>query len=221
MHVRAKQDTLITMRRAFVFDLDDTLTDTVNTKIAAIVHTGKTHFQAEIDPAAVRKLWGKPFSEIMRASFPQQVTLEDVLARYREERDKFPSSVFPGTIETLRTLTGSAVLGMVTSHTGVYLHHDLELAGIPADLFAFIHAAEDTPFHKPDPRVFDKALQVLETMNIPKEKVAYVGDSLTDYEACRDAGISFLAIPGRTVSAGAFSALGVKMIPDITGLLRI
>lgn len=209
------------MRKAFLFDLDDTLIDTINTKIEAIVYTGKTHFQADIDPQVVRKLWGKPFAEVMRAAFPENVPTEDILKKYREERDKFPSPQFPKTVEVLRILTHTAVLGIVTSHTKAYIHDDLVKAEIPPDLFSFIHAAEDTEFHKPDPRVFDNAIEKLALLNVPKEQVTYVGDSLVDYEAARDAKIAYIAIANRTVSRAALDALGVRTITDITGLLRL
>jgi len=207
--------------RAYIFDLDDTLIDTINTKIKAIQHTGKSRFNADIDDSVVRKLWGKPFAEVMRGSFPEHIPLEHILAAYKEERGKFPSPAFPGTKEALDALVRTSVTGILSSHTSSYLRDDLIKAGIPPELFAFIYGSEDTQYHKPDPRVFDEVLAFLKEREIDKEEVVYVGDSIGDYEACRGAGVTYIAIPGRTVKKETFDALGIKTIPDITHLVRV
>ena len=52
-----------------------------------------------------------------------------------------------------------------------------------------IQASGESEHHKPDPRVFDALIQVLQGSSIDKNEILYVGDSLSDLYAARDAGL--------------------------------
>lgn len=209
------------MVKAIFFDLDDTLIHTLETKARAIQYTARKYYNEEIATEIIRAAWGKPFRELMAELFPKGANIDEVVAHYTSERDNFPTPVYPGTIETLKTLSGRAQLGIVTSHTRMYIHKDLAVAGIPEDLFFLIQTAEDTEHHKPDPRVFDPAIASCSKRGIERSDMLYVGDNLIDYHAAVDAGIGFVAIHGHTTPKEVFEKLEIRTVSDIKELVTI
>jgi len=209
------------MPRAYFFDLDDTLINTIATKTEAIQYVVKKYYDTDISSERIRSVWGKPFRDLMAELAPKGANLDELIAHYKTERENFPSYAYLNTIETLTELSKNAVLGIVTSHTRVFIHSDLEAAHIPEDLFALILTAEDTKFHKPDPRVFDKVLALCESRGIEKDDILYVGDSLIDYQAAHDAGIPFIGIHSHTAPKETFYHLGIQTIGDIKELVTV
>lgn len=208
-------------RLAWLFDLDDTLIKTLETKIHAIQHTGRKYYGVEIPSEVIRSKWGAPFQELMATLFPKEANLEEVIAHYTQERGNFPSPAYPNTVRTLRSLAKHHDVGIVTSHTRVYIQSDLAAARIPASLFFHIQTSEDTPHHKPNPRVFDPAIVVCRNRGISLPNTRYVGNSLVDYEAANGAGIPFVGIYGHTAPKEDFDRLGIRTIGDIKELLTL
>lgn len=56
----------------------------------------------------------------------------------------------------------------------------------------FIQTAEDTLFHKPDPKVFNHCLRLAKLIGLNKKDIIYIGDSSKDKIAANKAGIDFL-----------------------------
>ena len=206
---------------AWLFDLDDTLIKTLETKIHAIQHTGRKYYGVEIPSDTIRSAWGAPFPELMTTLFPKEANLEEVIAHYTAERSNFPSPAYPRTLQTLRSLGKYHDLGIVTSHTRVYIHSDLAAARIPEALFFHIQTTEDTVHHKPSPRVFDPAIVACRNRGISLSNIRYVGNSLVDYEAANGAGIPFVGIYGHTAPKEDFDRLGIRAIRDIKDLLTL
>jgi phosphoglycolate phosphatase len=75
--------------------------------------------------------------------------------------------------------------------------------------FDLIVGGEDVSNHKPDPEGLFLAIKKL---GVEKEQVWYVGDSLVDAKAAKQAGIKFVAMLSGTVSKEIFEAEGCKYI---------
>lgn len=208
-------------KRAWLFDLDDTLIKTLQTKTRAIQYTGEKYYGVKIPSVRIRSLWGAPFPKLMSMLFPSDANLDEVIAHYTAERSRFPSPAYPNTVRTLKKLSMHDDVGIVTSHTRVYIRSDLESARIPESLFFHIQTYEDTEFHKPDPRVFDPAIEACIARGIQRENIRYVGDSLIDHEASVGAGIEFIGIYGHTAPKETFDHLGIRAIGDIKELETI
>ena len=69
------------------------------------------------------------------------------------------------------------------------------------DPFNVIIGGEDVSEHKPDPKCL---LLAIEKLNIPSSKLLYVGDTVTDAETAKRAGISFIAVLSGTTPSNAF-----------------
>ena len=87
-------------------------------------------------------------------------------------------------------------VGVVTSTNRVFAEEDLRRLGFPIKRFLCIQGADDTEFHKPDPRVFDPTLTLLAQKDISKEAMVYIGDAVRDYEAAKAAGLDFIGLLG-------------------------
>jgi HAD superfamily hydrolase (TIGR01549 family) len=142
-----------------------------------------------------------------------------VIAHYEAANDEFPIEPYPETLRVLRRLRERVAIGIVTSAGRALAARQLERIGLhPGELSVF-QAADDTPLHKPDPRVFDPALDVLAAQNVPRDAVLYVGDSLRDFQAARGAGLDFCGVLRGTTTAEEFDAAGARYCQDLEALL--
>src|SRR5207302_327623 len=91
-------------------------------------------------------------------------------------------------------LKESFLLGILTGAPRYEVEHFLNQIGLNVADFFMIQASDESMFHKPDPHVYDPLIVKLREMNIDKCKVLYVGDSLIDFYAARDAHVQFIAV---------------------------
>jgi putative hydrolase of the HAD superfamily len=102
------------------------------------------------------------------------------------------SHVLPGVADALRALAGRYRLGIVSNNDGTVaeLLAELELCQLGEGPAARVEVIIDSALvglEKPDPRIFDAALDVL---GLPADEVGYVGDTLAyDVAGARAAGL--------------------------------
>jgi phosphoglycolate phosphatase-like HAD superfamily hydrolase len=96
---------------------------------------------------------------------------------------------------------------------------DLTRLLFPVENFFYIQTAADTLVHKPDPRVFEPTLKKLQTENVDRSEVLYVGDGLRDFLAARDAGLRFVGITHGTTSKAAFTEAGADAVDTLTEVI--
>lgn len=207
--------------KSILFDFDDTLITTFETKKEALKYLAREVYGLEIEDEQIRSNWGKPIEILFRSIFKGVEDIDKVIKEYTELRINFPTKAYPDTLTTLEELSNKYLLGIITSNIMDYLSYDLRLTGINRNLFFTIQTAEKCKYHKPDPKVFDYTLEVLNSKGISKSEVLYIGDTLLDYYAARDAGINFYGLPDRTVLKNDFDKAGAMTIPSISSLLRI
>ncbi len=136
-------------------------------------------------------------------------------------RDQFPKELIPGVLPFLAQLrTQEVVLGVVTATTRHNLENDLTSLGFPAETFSYSQTSDDTPYHKPDPRVFAPTRVWLDRQGILPTEVLYVGDGLHDMAAARGASFRFIGVETGLVSATQFAEAGSWSVPSILELLR-
>lgn len=94
-------------------------------------------------------------------------------------------------------------LGIITSHTGKHLSKRLLQIGLSENIFRVIKTSDDD-IQKPDPRVFDSALELF-----PARDIVFVGHCHNkDFAPAKAAGIDFVAITSAH-PMGLFETLGV------------
>jgi HAD superfamily hydrolase (TIGR01549 family) len=204
--------------RAVILDHDDTLVGTIGTKWAHHKHVARTHYGKELTDDEIKLHWGKPLGELVCLLYGTD-NVEQAMANNTACHENFPKDLFAATIPMLRRLKAAKKLvGIVTATNRFSFEHDLALHQIPLELLDYTQTAEDTPYHKPNPRVFDPAIAWLGSRQVGPKEVVYIGDGLHDMNAALGAGFNFIGVETGLVTAEQFREVGAKSIPSIADL---
>jgi len=103
----------------------------------------------------------------------------------------------PGALETLESLDGDLIQGIVTNKKGIYARRIADHLGI-SDRMALVLGAEDGFRAKPSGEMFQEFMR---SVGSDKHTTVYVGDAPVDIEAAAGAGIDAFAVAGRYFSA--------------------
>lgn len=204
--------------KAVLFDHDDTLVGTIGTKWAQHKHVARKHYGKELTDDEIKLHWGKPLRELVCLLYGTD-DVEQAMANNTACHEDFPKELFVASIPTLRHLKAAGKLvGIITATSRFSFEHDLTTHEIPQEVLDYTQTADDTPFHKPDPRVFEPALTWLEAQVVRPEEVYYIGDGLHDMKAALGAGFNFLGVETVLVTAEQFAENNVISIPTIADL---
>ncbi|HSX30748.1 MAG TPA: HAD hydrolase-like protein [Candidatus Saccharimonadales bacterium] len=207
--------------RVYFLDADDTMWDTIGTQWQKHIYIAKTHYGKRLTKKEIREHYGRPMGQYVCAQYGTNDE-EQALKHSMDYRRQFPKRLFPYTLPTLRCLRTAGVLrGVVTTGTRAGFDNDRTAMQIPARLLNYTQTADESPFLKPDRRVFDPALTWLMTQGIEPDEACYVGDALDDGRAALSAGLRFLGVRSGLVTAREFHReLGAISIPHIGYLVQ-
>ena len=145
----------------------------------------------------------------------------DLLSTSLAHHEEFPKPIFPESIPTLRRLHAAGkVIGIITATLRFSFKHDLDLHNVPRNIIDYTQTADDTNFHKPDPRVFDPAKLWLAERSIEPSETIYVGDGLKDMKAALGAGFRFLGVESGLVTADEFRQNGASSVASIAEVFQ-
>lgn len=210
------------MIKAVVFDFDDTLVNTFETKALALQKTARDFYNFELSLETIKTHWGKPYHEMLLLLFEEvSDDLDDIVKNFEKIRREFPSQLFENVKETIELLKEKVILGIVTSTSKPLILNDLALIDLSPDNFFYIQTFEETSVHKPDPHVFEPIFRKLAEKGIDKNEIIYVGDAITDFFAARDAGLKFYAVANAITSKEKFEKVSASVLGDIKELLTI
>lgn len=205
--------------KAVLMDFDDTLVGTIEPKWRQHKYIAKTYYGKTLTDDELATHWGKPLAQYVAIIYSTHDT-KTALEYGVKHRHEYPKQLFDGTIPLLQKLKKLGIVtGIVTATTKTNLYLDLELHKIPKDLLDYIQTAEDTPYHKPDKRVFTPTVEWLRRHDIKNSEVLYIGDGLHDMKAAIDAGFNFLGVETGLVKNDKFTKAGANSIPSIDKLL--
>jgi len=205
--------------KAVFFDWDDTLVGTIENKWRQHIHVAREFYGRDIDEKELREHWGKPLSELIKALYETE-DVEEAIRRTHLVHQDFPKILFDHTLGVVERIRGSGrPVGLVTAHRREGLQYDFDQLGVPSALFDYIQTEDDTPYHKPDPRVFEPTLIWLARNAIAPGEAVYVGDSFTDRDAAVGAGMQFIGVETGLVTAETFQRSGAVAIRSLVELL--
>ncbi len=200
--------------RVILFDLDETLVDTVKSSLTA-TRRALDYLSPripEIDSGTVAdqlvkeymKIWEAadktrphPFdsAEELRIHFCRQAfekvdirdhSVADEAGKLVSQWSRENHALFPEAEEVLRTLGRSYRLGVVSNGFSEIQREKIEATGLDRFIEEF-WISSDLGVEKPDPRVFDRAI---EHFGVPPNEMAYVGDNPhKDVPAAQGAGL--------------------------------
>lgn len=119
----------------------------------------------------------------------------------------------PSLVDTL--LQQGIALGIVSSKGRWRIEKILQREGMDGR-FGIIVGGEDVETLKPDP---SGLLRAVDAMSTPKKHCLYVGDTVTDAETARRAGVPFAAVLSGVTQRGAFAEYEPVMILESAGEL--
>jgi HAD superfamily hydrolase (TIGR01509 family) len=173
---------------AILFDVDGTLLDSAEFVLGAVEHTLRIHGRVPPLRQQIAATMGPPLVDCYRVLAPGLDPVTLVAAHRAWQRGRMHLvRPFPNTIATLQALRAQSLrCGAVTARSRVSSLGTLEGAGL-AGLLEVVVSAEDTPRTKPYP---DPVLAALRQLGVAPAAAALVGDTATDIEAGRAAGVT-------------------------------
>lgn len=205
--------------KAVLFDHDDTLVETRGPKWEHHRHVARTWYGRELSDEDLREHWGKPLSQMARLLYGTE-DIETALARLREVHTDFPKILLAPSIDVLQAVHDSGrKTGIITATNRFNLDHDIASMNFPVEAIDYTQTEEDTPYHKPDSRVFDPAKTWLAEQGISPDETLYIGDGLHDMNAALGAGFHFLGTETGLVDASGFQRAGARSIAHLGMLL--
>lgn len=207
--------------KVVLFDHDDTLVGTIKAKWAQHKFVAETFYGKKLTDEELQEHWGKPFTVLISKLY--ETDHIDMAMSYNiATRDQFPKQLLPDTLETLKSLRKKGKkLGLVTATTNSSLTHDFATLGISKEIFDYIQTEDDTDFHKPDPKVFERAKVWIQEHSFDSSEVLYVGDHLKDLQAARGAGFHFIGVETGLITKEEFEKHQAQSIKKLSDLLLL
>ena len=200
------QGALQTMQKHLItFDLDGTLLDSAPEIAAAVNTTLASYGIAPVDMTAIVGFIGQGTRELMRQvlavvdpALPEdalEAWLSDImpaLVREYELAVGTMAQTYPGVEKGLATLQQSGVrMAVVSNKEHQFAQHLLGTTGLLPH-FEMVIGGDSLTRKKPHPLPI---LHVLEQFTVSGHHAAHVGDSRTDIETARNAGVTAWAVP--------------------------
>jgi 2,3-diketo-5-methylthio-1-phosphopentane phosphatase/HAD superfamily hydrolase (TIGR01509 family) len=180
--------------RGIIFDLDGTLIEAYEPIYLGLTEAFK-HFGKEIFPFSDLKIYLKPDLESTLHQFfsPDEVLKSIPIMRRKYEEVYLDRTHFlDGAREVLEELYAKGiVLGVASNKFGHFSRGALKHLGV-SDYFKSVLGAGDVPRNKPFPDMIHTALR---EMGLSQEEAVFVGDTLTDIETGKQAGVDVYALP--------------------------
>ena len=172
--------------KAVIFDLDGTLIASEETARLALEELLRKHNREAFSDEISQSFRGMPTRQILSYIDPEQVDslLLEVVELENYYRDR--SSLYAGTLETLRALDKAQIqLAVVTSQAALEVEH--VRAYFPLDDMIQVWVSADDILHpKPHPESLEKAMDLL---MVAKEQTLFVGDTHYDIMAGKLSGV--------------------------------
>ena len=180
--------------KGVIFDLDGTLIEAYEAIYLGLKESLQ-HFGREIFPFTELKNYIKADLEATLSHFfsPEEVPKAVAIMRKKYEEVYLDHTYFlDGAKEVLDTLRSQGILmGVASNKFGRFSRGALLHLGV-SDYFESVIGAGDVLRNKPYP---DMIQAVLREMNLTPEEVVFVGDTPTDIETGKDAGVDVYALP--------------------------
>jgi pyrophosphatase PpaX len=186
------------MKTTVLWDLDDTLLETLPERLKALEHAYETCLGERTEPLA---LWRSHRGGTLEA-LGKRLLGEDYLRFVTAYRERYyslqrPCRPFMGVEHVLDTLSDAGIqMAVVTSKLSWGATDELTRGGI-LHHFGAVVGSDDTDAHKPDPEPIFTALERMLVDEL--DQVLFVGDSPADILAARNAGCESAAALWATV----------------------
>lgn len=206
------------MIKAVVLDVDGVFIDSIDIIVEAYLETArKLNFRVPSRQEII-DLMGRPLEEITRTLWPNS-DIALYMKRFRRlfKNDDLVIPRIKGAQNAVQQIRDSGFkIGLVTGKIEYFAERHLKNAGFDLNMFGAIVSFETTKKHKPDPEPLHYALDKLD---VRPEETVYVGDSISDFECAKNAGIRYVAVLTGSLERAEVEKLGVKnIVKSVTDL---
>ena len=189
------------MKRAVIFDLDgtliDSLPDVMNALNAVLAEAGRRPVTR--DEAKLMVGGGaEPLLERAFEATGEPLALENLADRiesftaYYSQNPTTETTVFKGVVPALKELSKQGLkLGICTNKPHKSALQVLEALALNKH-FGACFGKNSVPYHKPDRRHYER---VAHALGVAPQQSLYVGDSETDVQTARNAGVPVVLVP--------------------------
>jgi HAD superfamily hydrolase (TIGR01662 family) len=178
------------MEKVIIFDFDGTIMDTQIGILRCFGEVLENFDHSQQDESKVKKLIGKPLSEMFGNFCSESTKIEQMIDMYRQlyfQKGIQMSKLYPDIIETLQILKSkNYTLTIATSKGKNAVNQLLEINNL-RQYFGLVVAEEDVKNKKPHPEAIQKTFT--QYLNITRSKFVMVGDASVDIEMGKNAKI--------------------------------
>ncbi|KUL25795.1 HAD family hydrolase [Actinoplanes awajinensis] len=207
---------------AVVFDLDDTLLRSREAKWDHHKAVAARVYDLEVTDDDLLRHWGRPFDELITTLYRSAAPLPELRAANLALEPEFPKTAMAGAVDLVGHLLDRGIhVGVVTSANTEPAIADLTRIGFPVTRLLFVHGADITGAHKPDPAVFALARGVLESRGVDAARTVYVGDALMDMSAALGAGWDFVGVATGLVPGELFTRENIDWLDSLVEFTEV
>lgn len=192
------------------FDMDGTLIDSLACITDSFNHMFTALGYPTMTAEEVARKTSSSLSDFAN-SFLKPEEAQEGIKIFRDYYDTIyldRTTMMPGAREALEALDGTVVTGVVTNKRGTYARKLAQHLGFDTYV-ARIIGAQDGFRAKPAADMFEEFIR---SVGARKNRTVYVGDSLLDVEAARNAGIDIFAVAGPIFSAEELALNGARRV---------
>lgn len=195
------------MKKAFIFDFDYTLGDSTNGIFASVNYALKELGYPEKNIEEVKRTIGLTLKQTYKTLTKKQDEGEaqkfaDLFKKKADEVILPNTTLYPDVMDVLQKLKNQGgKIGIVTTKYHYRIDAILEKysAGSLVDI---IVGGDDVKVEKPDP---EGLLLAIRRLQLEKNQVLYIGDSLVDARTATNAGVDFAGVLTGTTSKQDFA----------------
>ena len=209
----------------FLFDLDGTLVDTAPDLLTTVNALLQREHRPMLDDVTLRKLVGRGAKNLIAGAFAATgaplapAALEPLYAAFLDDYGSHiaaASRPYPGVVDTLTGLQAAGVrMGVLTNKPHPNARQLIDALGL-AGFFGTVCGQGKHPWLKPDPRLFAAVLAELGAT--PATPVLMVGDSITDVETARAAGVPVILMSYGYTTEPAASLGADRVLDEFAGI---
>lgn len=184
------------MYKALIFDFDYTLGDSINGIVLSINHAlEKLGFRAQ-DTKTIQRTIGLSLKDTLfeLTGIQDEETVLIFTQYFKEKADEVMvdnTRIYEGVLTILKKLRDNKILlGIVTTKYHYRMEQILEKNNA-MNVVDVIIGGDDVKNEKPDP---EGLLTAIQKLNVSKNQVLYVGDSIVDAKTAQSAGVDFVEV---------------------------
>lgn len=208
----------------YLFDFDYTLVDSSKGILTCFRNVLTKHGYTDVTDDQIKQTIGRTLEESFSilTSITEKDQLELFRKEYTKEADIYMTSNTVFFIETKSVLNAlkdaGAIIGIISTK---YRYRIKELLDqhLPENFFNIIIGGEDVSTAKPSP---EGILLAMKHLNVSKEEILYIGDSIVDAKAAEAANVDFAGVLHGVTTAEELSQYShVKIMKTLEGLLQV